>query len=87
MAARMPEAITPLYRALMILPPSLVLTKAIEIPFQKVPILTEQFIYKARSFYKPIIVATQMLESMNKNPLATRAEVSDVYLAVMEKAS
>ncbi|WP_342276625.1 pyruvate kinase [Spiroplasma endosymbiont of Nebria brevicollis] len=54
----------------------------VEIPFEKVPFLEREWIQKCRSVNKPVIVATQMLDSMIENPHPTRAEVTDVWLAV-----
>jgi pyruvate kinase len=53
----------------------------VEIPFQEVPFYEEMMIKMCNEANKPIIVATQMLDSMEKNLLATRAEVMDVYVA------
>ncbi|AAT27807.1 pyruvate kinase [[Mycoplasma] mobile] len=53
----------------------------LEIPYFEVPFYEKQIIRKCRNVGKPVIVATQMLDSMEKLPQPTRAEVSDVYWA------
>lgn len=57
-----------------------------ELPIEEVPLLQEEIINKCRSMEKPVIVATNMLESMINHPTPTRAEVSDIAIAVREGA-
>ncbi len=54
----------------------------VEFPPQKLPSIQKRLIHKARGVGKPVIVATQMLESMIESPVATRAEATDVDAAV-----
>jgi pyruvate kinase len=58
----------------------------VELPVHAVPPIQKRLVRKCRAAAKPVIVATQMLESMIESPMPTRAEVSDVATALYEGA-
>ena len=58
---------------------------AVEVGQEEVPLIQRRIIRLCREYNKPVIIATQMLESMMYNPQPTRAEVSDIANAVIEQ--
>lgn len=56
----------------------------VEIPIKELPAIQKSIIQKSRMMGKPVIVATQMLDSMIRNPRPTRAEVSDIANSILD---
>ena len=58
----------------------------VEVPMQKVPIIQKMLVRKAKEARIPVIIATQMMETMIENQIPTRAEVNDVANSIMDGA-
>lgn len=58
----------------------------VEVPMEQVPVIQKMIVKKCLNYCKPVIIATQMMESMIDNPQPSRAEVNDVANSVMDGA-
>lgn len=58
----------------------------VEVPMEKVPLIQKKLVNIAKKAHKPVIIATQMMETMINNALPTRAEVNDVANSIMDGA-
>ncbi len=58
----------------------------VEIPMEQVPLIQKKLVYAAKKAHKPVIIATQMMETMISSQVPTRAEVNDVANSIMDGA-
>jgi len=58
----------------------------VELPLERVPLIQKEVIEKSTKAGKPVVIATQILDSMTKRPVPTRAEVSDIANAILDGA-
>jgi len=58
----------------------------VELPLERVPLIQKEVIEKSIKAGKPVVIATQILDSMTKRPVPTRAEVSDIANAILDGA-
>ena len=56
----------------------------VEVPMESVPLIQKNLVHLAKKAHKPVIIATQMMETMITNPIPTRAEVNDVANSIMD---
>jgi pyruvate kinase len=76
------DKLTPLCDGLMVARGDL----GVEVPMEKVPLLQKKLVQKAKKAHIPVIIATQMMETMIDNEVPTRAEVNDVANSIMDGA-
>ncbi len=83
-----PEALTNLSKILPICDALMVARGdlGVEMPMEQVPLIQKKLVYTAKKAHKPVIIATQMMESMISSQVPTRAEVNDVANSIMDGA-